>query len=97
MGRATEFAPKGGPKFIQKIGEGPFERIVMDIVGPLPWTKAGNKYILVIVDHAILWPEAIPLRTTDSHTVTDQLVVLFMMTVTPLEILIDCGTNLSVG
>jgi hypothetical protein len=28
-----------------------FYRIVMDIVGPLPETKLGNKYILVVVDH----------------------------------------------
>ena len=26
----------------------PFERIAMDVVGPLPWSRRGNQYILVI-------------------------------------------------
>ena len=29
----------------------PFELCAMDIVGPLPETVNGNKYILVFVDH----------------------------------------------
>ena len=37
----------------------PYNRIGMDMVGPLPRTKAGNKHILVIVDYATRWPEAI--------------------------------------
>jgi len=30
----------------------------MDTVGPLPKTKAGNKYILVAIDHYSKWGEA---------------------------------------
>jgi len=30
----------------------------MDIVGPLPETKSGNKYILVAIDHYSKWCEA---------------------------------------
>ncbi|KAJ1089924.1 hypothetical protein NDU88_003064 [Pleurodeles waltl] len=40
----------------------PFERVGVDIVGPLePPTASGNMYILVVVDHATRYPEAIPL------------------------------------
>lgn len=42
------------------VGE-PFERIVMDIVGPLRQSSSGNKYILVVCDYATRYPEAIPL------------------------------------
>lgn len=28
----------------------PFERLQMDVLGPLPLTSCGNKYLLVIVD-----------------------------------------------
>ncbi len=35
-----------------------FYRVAMDIVGPLPETKAGNKYILVAIDHYSKWCEA---------------------------------------
>ena len=33
------------------VGE-PFRRVAMDILGPLPRTKSGNKYILVMCDYA---------------------------------------------
>lgn len=32
----------------------PFERIALDILGPLPLTKQGHKYLLVIGDYRIL-------------------------------------------
>lgn len=35
----------------------PFERIALDILGPLPMTTAGNKYVLVISDYFTKWPE----------------------------------------
>ena len=43
--------------------EKPFQRITMDIVGPLPRSRSGNKYILTICDYATRYPEAIPLPT----------------------------------
>lgn len=36
----------------------PFRRIAMDIVGPLPRSTSGKKYILVICDYATRYPEA---------------------------------------
>jgi len=42
----------------------PFERVGMDIVGPLPKSARGHQYILVIVDYATWYPEAVPLRKT---------------------------------
>ncbi len=35
-----------------------FHRVALDIAGPLPETKAGNKYILVAIDHYSKWCEA---------------------------------------
>jgi hypothetical protein len=35
-----------------------FHRIALDIAGPLPETRAGNKYILVAIDHYSKWCEA---------------------------------------
>src|SRR5919109_4402181 len=36
----------------------PFYQIGIDIVGPLPKTKQGNKYIVVATDYLTKWPEA---------------------------------------
>ncbi len=35
-----------------------FYRVALDTAGPLPETKLGNKYILVVVDHYSKWCEA---------------------------------------
>lgn len=39
----------------------PFSRIIIDCVGPLPKTRAGNQYLLTIMCTSTQFPEAIPL------------------------------------
>ena len=41
----------------------------MDILGPLTKTTEGHKYILLVVDSFIKWPEAFPLRTQESSEI----------------------------
>lgn len=38
--------------------EVPFEKIGMDIDGPLEWTAWGHHFVLVLVDYAMWYPEA---------------------------------------
>ncbi len=73
----------------------PFERIAMDIVGPLPRTKAGHRFILTVMDYASRYPEAIPLKKTDSQTIADALMTVFSRMGFPKEILSDNGSNLT--
>jgi hypothetical protein len=47
-----------------------FYRIAMDIVGPLPKTKLGNKYILVVADHYSKWCEAKAVANHGAKTTT---------------------------
>ena len=47
----------------------PFERIAEDIIGPLPRTKAGNRYVLTLMDYGSRYPEANSIRQTDSKTI----------------------------
>ena len=71
----------------------PFERITIDIVGPLPCSLKGYQYVLVIYDYATRYPEAIPLRCTDAHQVVEELIVFFSTMGIPHEILSDQGIN----
>ena len=75
------------------IMEEPFRRIAMDIVGPLPRSRSGNRYILVICDYATRYPEAIPLRSIDAEHVAEELLKFFSRVGVPQEILTDQGSN----
>ena len=52
----------------------PFEKLSWDIMGPLPTSSCGNKYILVVTDLFTKWVEAFPLAKTDSVTLAKVLV-----------------------
>lgn len=53
-----------------------FERIVMDIVRPLPKSSRGHKYILVMLDYATRYPEAVPLWKATAKQVAKELFLL---------------------
>src|SRR6266542_683230 len=46
-----------------------FERWGIDIVGSLPITREGNRYIVVAMDYFSRWPEARPLKAANAKTV----------------------------
>ena len=51
--------------------EEPFARIGIDIVGPLPVTHRGNKYIVVAMDYFTKWPEAKALKEANAKEVSN--------------------------
>ena len=71
----------------------PFDRIAMDIFGPLRRTRSGNKYVLVIMDYATKWPEAFPLRNITSETIIECLIEVTSRLGVPKEVLSNNGTN----
>ena len=52
----------------------PFSRLAFDVVGPLPRTKSGYKYILTCMCYASKYPEAIPLKKVDAQSVAEAMV-----------------------
>lgn len=70
-----------------------FKRIAMDIIGPLPKSRSGKRFVLVIVDYATRYPEAIVLRTIDAGTIADKLIQVFARVGIPEEVLTDQGSN----
>lgn len=47
----------------------PFERVAMDIVGPMPRTKRGNRFIFSVIDHFTKHVEACPLPDQEAVTI----------------------------
>lgn len=72
--------------------EVPFECIGMDLVGPLPKSARGHKYVLAILDYATRYPEVISLRKVTSKNIAKELFLLMSHVAIPKEILTDQGT-----
>jgi len=76
----------------------PFELTSLDICGPYPETKRGNRYLLTFIDHFSRYPEAIPLPRQDAPTVARALVTeIFSRLGCPRTIASDKGTNFMSG
>jgi hypothetical protein len=71
----------------------PFERIAMDMVGPLPISITGKQYVLVICDYFTRYPSAYALKRTSAPQVAEKLLEFFADHGVPKEILTDKGSN----
>lgn len=72
----------------------PFEQIALDILGPLPCTDKGNRYILVLADYFTKWSEAYPLVNQEAKTVADIFVSEFILRFgAPRTVHTDQGRN----
>lgn len=61
---------------------------------PLPKTRQGNRYILVIGEHFTRWVEAYPIGDRTSNTIAEKLVRGFFLHFgIPLEIHIEQGRS----
>ena len=70
------------------------ERIAMDILGPLPTSDNGNKYILVVSDYFTRWVEAYSIADQKNQTIADVLTKEFICRFgVPLMIHTDQGRN----
>lgn len=91
-GKPNQVIPPAPLQPIPVIGE-PFEHIIVDCVGPLPKTKAGNRYVLTMMCAATRFPEAVPLRTLRAKAVVKALVKFFSTFGLPKRIQSDQGSN----
>lgn len=70
----------------------PFQRVAVDLVGPIvPASSSGFSYILTVVDYATRFPEAVPLKNIDTKNVAEALFNIFTRVGFPEEILSDQG------
>ena len=71
----------------------PAERVAIDLVRPFPIATGGFKFLLTCIHLATTWPEAIPLRTTMSKVIINQLTNIFSRCGLPAAIVSDNGTQ----
>ena len=82
-------APLGGT-----MTTSPMERIAVDVLGPLPVTETGHKYIVVVADYFTKWMEAFPTPNHKAHTIAKLLVEeIFMRFGLPTVIHSDQGRD----
>src|SRR5690242_11000429 len=72
----------------------PFYRVGIDIKGPLPITKEGNRYIIVAMNYLTKWPEAKAISDIKAKTVAKFIYEdIICRYGTPTILLSDRGTN----
>ena len=90
--------PKGHVKRVPlgsvPLVEEPFSKVGVDLIGPIkPRSSEGHQYVLVMVDYATRYPEAVPLKKIDSETVAEALWQVWTRVGVPREVLTDLGTQ----
>ena len=72
----------------------PAERIALNVLGPLPTTESGNKYVLLVANYFTKWPEAYSPPNQEAVTLAEVLVKEYICRFgVPLEIHSDQGRN----
>ena len=69
----------------------PFDRVSMDLIGPFDQSTQGYRFVLVLVDYAARYPEAVPLRNISAKSVVQALFQFISRVGIPKEILADQG------
>uniref|UniRef100_A0A3P8QWH1 ribonuclease H n=2 Tax=Astatotilapia calliptera TaxID=8154 RepID=A0A3P8QWH1_ASTCA len=65
----------------------------MDLIGPFHRSARSYRFVLVLVDYATRYPEAVPLRTISAKSVAQTLFQVISRVGIPKEILTDQGTS----
>ena len=62
---------------IHVVGE-TLDRVALDLLGPVPQTYSGNKYLLVVTDYFTRYAEAYVIPDIEAKTVAEKLVTEFI-------------------
>jgi hypothetical protein len=72
----------------------PWHTVGIDITGPLPTTRRGNRFILVVVDYFTKWVELFPLQSTKANLIAqlflDEVICRFGF---PVRVISDNGVQ----
>ena len=65
----------------------------IDIVGPFPTGRGGNRYVLTCICLATRYPSAVPMRNVRATSVAQGCIEMFCNTNFPYQILTDQGAQ----
>ena len=64
-----------------------FKRVAVDIIGLIaPPSKAGHRYILILVDYATRYPDTVPLKKINTKAVAQALLDIYRRLDIPEEV-----------
>ena len=81
------------PLSVTTYNDVPFKCIAIDIIGPLPCSRSGNKYILMVYDYATRYPEAMVIHSIEAERIAEELIKLCALVGILEEILTDQGSD----
>ena len=70
----------------------PFQKVAFDLVGPLPKSSSGYRYLLTMMCMYTKFPAAIPLKRVDNETVVEAMFEVFSRYGLPKILLTDQGS-----
>jgi len=71
-----------------------WEKLAIDITGPHPLFKKGNKFIITIIEHFTKYGLAFPVKNHEAKTVAKYLVEkVFLIYGVPMQLLLDRGAE----
>lgn len=89
----TNHKPGKAPMEITTTSHFPFQRLGLDIVGPLPVTEQGNRFILTMQDDLTKYSYAVPIPDHEAKTIADSFVSFIALFGIPESILTDQGSD----
>lgn len=76
----------------------PMERVALYLIGPLPLSHKGNKYVLIVSDYFTKWAEGYPIPDMETTTIVDNFVTNFVCRFgVPRQIHTDQGRQFESG
>ena len=85
-----------GVKRLSIVAERPFQKVMIDVCGPLPKSQKGYQYILGLVDVFSRYVMMIPMKETTTATIVDAIMSRWISNFgCPEEIISDGGPNLN--
>lgn len=92
---SKETLQRESARYLSQAGVRPFERWGVDLIGRLPETPNGNRWIITAIDYATGWPHAKAVPEATEEAVTDFLHdTIFVNHGAPREFITDNGANL---